>query len=206
MTIEYVGNKDFRNRWIPLYSVSFALLAVIAYVIPGAVTQLGYDRSVPYEIWRALTCHWAHWNFDHFIWSAGTFIVLAVMCEKEDRKQFLICLLLSALMIPAVLWFLMPGLNTYGGLSGIDSALFVLIAITLLREKAKAREWKWVACGSLLLIGFFTKIGFEFLTNETVFAKDVGAMTPVPLAHIVGGAVGAAIGLVFASPNARGNL
>lgn len=195
MSMHHMNVYMTRNRRDHIYSVSFGILAILAYVIPGSARNLAYDRGVPYEIWRSLTCHWAHWNFDHFIWSTGTFFVLAVMCEKENRKKFLACLISSAVAIPIALWFFMPQLNSYGGLSGIDSALFMMIAVTLLREKAKQKEWLWVTGGILLLTGFCAKIGFEFITEITVFASNVGNMTPVPLAHIVGGGVGLFISL-----------
>lgn len=192
---------DIRVRGRELqYSTAFALLAVLAYVVPGAAWQLGYHRALTGELWRAFTCHWAHWNFDHFLWSTGTFAVLAFMCERENRKQFLSCLALSALAIPLALWFLMPGLVSYGGLSGIDSALFMLIGVTLIREKARERQWAWVAGCALLLTGFLAKVAFEFYTDTTVFAQNVGDMRPVPLAHIVGGVVGVSVGLCAAWP------
>ena len=42
----------------------------------------------------------------------------------------------------------------------------------------------------LLLMGFLGKIGYEFATGAAVFVSHTDAMVPVPLAHLVGAAVG----------------
>ena len=106
------------------------------------------------------------------------------------------CLAAACVAIPAVLWRCMPGLSTYGGLSGLDSALFGLVAVTLLQEKARAREWAWVAGAGALLAAFIVKTCIEFATGAAVFVSADDALTPVPLAHVAGGLVGALCGLL----------
>jgi hypothetical protein len=52
--------------------------------------------------------------------------------------------------------------------------------------------------------GFAAKVAFEMVTGGTLFVDSTAAgMTPVPLAHIVGGLVGLACGLW---PQIRGEL
>ena len=179
----------------PFLSPALGGLAVVLYGVPSVAALLGYERSAFPGLWRILTCHWVHWNLEHLFWSAATFVVLGALCERENRRQFLACVVGSACAIPLALYALMPGLRTYGGLSGLDAALFVLIAVTLLRERLPAREWRWIlACGALLL-AFAGKVGYELVTGSTVFVTPDPAMTPVPLAHAVGGAIGALVGI-----------
>ena len=185
-----------RRQWkrAPLATLLLAAAAAMIYAMPGWASIFGYDRALTGQAWRLVTCHWAHWNGEHFLWSVGTFAVLGALCERENRHAFLGCLAAAAVAIPAVLWRYAPGLGMYGGLSGLDSALFVLLAAGLLWQKAQAREWGWVVVGAALVLLFFAKIGFEFVAGAPVFVSEDAAMNPVPLAHLVGGAVGGAVG------------
>jgi rhomboid family GlyGly-CTERM serine protease len=183
------------GRRSPYLSFILGGTAVLLYALPTTAVLLGYDRSAFPGLWRIFTCHWVHWNLEHLFWSAATFVVLGALCERENRRQFLACVVGSACAIPLALYALMPELRTYGGLSGVDAALFVLIAVTLLRERLPAREWSWILACAGLLLAFAGKVGFELATGSTVFVTPDPAMTPVPLAHAVGGAVGALVGL-----------
>ncbi|GMU24688.1 MAG: hypothetical protein AMXMBFR13_47610 [Phycisphaerae bacterium] len=80
-------------------------------------------------------------------------------------------------------------------MSGLDSALFVLLGVQILREQAAARRHTGVAAAALLLLAFVAKIAFESATGAAVFVAD-DAMVPVPLAHVAGGLIGLVLGLV----------
>jgi rhomboid family GlyGly-CTERM serine protease len=153
-------------------------------------------------MWRILTCHWVHWNAQHLAWSLATFTVLGVLCERDHRGRFLTCLAVAAFAIPVTLSTMGPERLAYAGLSGLDSALFVLVAVGLVRQKGRKCEWLWVLAGATLLLAFFAKTGFEVVTQKTIFASLDEEMVPVPLAHVVGGAVGVLIGMAW--PPSRG--
>ena len=184
-----------RMRRTPFLTLLGTAAAALVYAIPGALECLGYERTLLVEAWRLLTCHWVHLSQDHFLWSAGTFLVLGMYCEPSGRRPFLIAIGATALAVPVAVWLFMPGLTTYAGLSGLDSALFALIAVSLVRDKARQREWLMAAAAAALLAAMGVKIGYEFLTGAPVFAEQSSALTPVPLAHLVGGAIGAITGL-----------
>jgi rhomboid family GlyGly-CTERM serine protease len=186
------------DRWDerPVLSLFMAAVAAVLFVVPRASGMLSYERSLAHELWRAVTCHWVHWNAEHLLWCVGTFVVLGVLCERQDRRRFVACVAGSALVIPLVLWFVQPELLIYGGLSGLDSALFVLLAVTLIREKTRSREWIWTAAFSVALLAFIAKTAFEFTTHTPVFLTDTTGMTPVPLAHLAGAVIGITAGLI----------
>ena len=161
--------------------------------------QLIYDRSAlgNQDIWRLLTCHWVHLSWDHLFWSVMTFLGLGSLCELMDKKKYYATVGISALMIPAAIWWGMPDLKIYGGLSGLDCALYALLMVLLIKREIRSRSWIWVTFFSLLLAGLIAKISYETVTGMTIFvSNNHSSMVPVPLAHLVGGIVGTGIGLM----------
>jgi len=137
--------------------------------------------------------HWVHWSSSHLAWDLGAFVLLGVWCEGRGRARFAACLAAAAVTIPVGLWWLCPELSHYGGLSGLDSALFVLLVCELLVEALRERSYFSLAVSGLLLLGFAGKIAFEVVSGDALFATDLGAdVVPVPWAHLVGAAVGLA--------------
>jgi hypothetical protein len=123
------------------------------------------------------------------------FVVLSIPCEQEYRRGYLVCLLSAALLIPLGLWLLMPDLRTYRGLSGIDAALFTLLAVSLFQQACRARRWRWLTALGVLCLAFVAKVGYEWGTGGAVFVDAQAAhMVPVPLAHGIGAIVGVVIG------------
>ncbi len=206
MSTPAIGRESIDPRRLPCLTALCTAAAILAYAIPGAAALLSYNRAITHDVWRVLSCHWVHWNNEHFLWSVGTFAVLGVLCEREQRKAFLLCVGGSAVLIPLALWVFMPGMDTYAGLSGLDSALFTFVAITLLRHKVREREWLQAGIGGFLILAFTGKTGFEFVTNATVFVDAESGLLPVPLAHAVGCAVGVLAALLLTPRKRRTRL
>lgn len=186
------------GRRVPRASLLFGLAAVLIYLLPAASAAFEYHRGAIEhgQLWRLFTCHWTHLSLDHLLWDAAVFVALAAWCERDAPRRFWTCLGASALLIPVSVWILLPDLETYRGLSGIDSALFALLAIRLLLEKMETRQWGWVAAVVALLAGFVCKTAFEAVTGQAVFVDSAATgMIPVPLAHAVGAAVGIVTGI-----------
>jgi rhomboid family GlyGly-CTERM serine protease len=171
----------------PRASLLLFLLALPAF-LPGAARWLELDRSAVArgEVWRLVTGHWTHWTLDHLLWDVLTFLLLAILCETWiSRRALLATVAGSALLISAGVWVALPGLSCYRGLSGIDSALFVLLAVALLRRESGARA----GLAGVAVLLFLAKAAWEVSTGSTLFADSAG-FVPVPLAHLLGGAWG----------------
>jgi rhomboid family GlyGly-CTERM serine protease len=182
-----------------LPGVSLILVAVALAVMPldSLATWLEYDRAAVDggQLWRLLTCQLTHWSWDHLFWDAAALLLLGWVLEREDRRSMLVCLSLSAVLIPALVHFGQPGLATYRGLSGIDSAVFVLLAVVLLRKCLADGDRVWTLACVMMLAAFTGKIGFELVSGGTLFVdSEASRMLPVPLVHVLGGALGAACG------------
>jgi len=186
-------------RRAPRASLLLTLAAGIIHLFYSLRIQMLYDRSVlvNHELWRMLTCHWVHLSGDHLFWSAMTFLGLGSLCELMDKNKYYATVAVSAFLIPAAIWWGMPDLMIYGGLSGIDCALYALLMVLLIKREIRSRNPVWAAIFSLLLAGLIAKITYETVTGLTIFVSNAHSiMVPVPLAHLVGGIVGSTIGLI----------
>ena len=179
-------------------TIVLSLIALAVSRSPAAMTWLEFDRVAVAtgQWWRLLSGHLTHWNGEHVLWNVGVFLALGALCERIDRRRFAACLLGSALVIPAVVWIASPEILVYRGLSGIDSALFILVAVTVLRTQWASRDWLWVLLAAGLLIAFVVKTGYEQATGGTLFVNSAAAgFIVIPAAHTAGAAVGAIVGL-----------
>jgi len=204
-----IGKLSFAEhaaRRLPVASLLFIVLAAALYAMPGASACLQYDRTAILhgEVWRALTGHLVHWSGDQLLWDGLALGFLGWLCERESRASFLRCFVLSALLISLTLWFAAPWMTTYRGLSGVDSALFALVAVRLAREAVANQKWNQLTLVAIVAVGFALKLAYEFASGATLFVDSTGGgMTPVPLAHVVGALLGVTCGLWTALPHER---
>jgi rhomboid family GlyGly-CTERM serine protease len=184
-------------------SLLLVALAAAVSLLPGAAAWLQYDRIALADgaLWRVVTSHFVHWSAEHLFWDALALGVLGWICERENVGRFLACVAASAVLIPLALWIAEPQIAVYRGLSGIDSALFAMLAARITSEAISDKNWPRLALAGLVSTALAAKVGFELLTRGTLFVDCAAAgMTPVPLAHVIGGLVGLVCGLLPSSP------
>jgi hypothetical protein len=129
------------------------------------------------------------------------FLVLGTVCERRWPRRFLLCLPLAAAAISLAIWYLPPKLETYRGLSGLDTALFTLAAVGYLQSAMSERNRALAAAISALLAALAVKIMYEAATGMTLFVNSADAFIPLPLVHLVGGLIGVGVA-VIANPRA----
>ena len=171
-------------RRFPCASLLLGALAAVVYAFPALADGLQYDRAAVLkgELWRIVTCHWTHWSLDHLLWDLAVFVGLGAACEQMNRSRYLAGLTLSAILIPLTVLVLLPGIETYRGLSGLDSTLFALLVIFNLDKR--------LSLGVGFFVGFLLKTAYELATGGTVFVSGSPDIVSVPLAHAVGAAIG----------------
>lgn len=191
----------------PIVTLALAAVATAIHFVPGLPGHLQFDRAAigRGELWRWLTGHLTHFESNHLTWDLGALLLLGSAAERESRPRFIRAILSSAVAISAALWWWQPHFEQYRGLSGVDSALFALVAGALLR---RGRGLSVVA-GSLALLGIGGKCMLELATGSTVFAAGA-SYAPVPLAHLIGLVVGVIIAFTpdragVPQPNRGGN-
>ncbi|MHC4768326.1 MAG: rhombosortase [Planctomycetota bacterium] len=193
--ITTASDLEQRRIRLPSCSLTAVLLLVIGAVFcsPAATALLEFDRSAVAagQWWRLVTSNLTHWNVENLFWNVVVFAVLGCLCEGRGRARYAVCISASALAIGISVFFFEPHLSTCRGISGVDSALFALLAVTLLREHWSDGNWRWVAAVGVLVVGFAIKTIVELMTGRAVFVDSAAAgFTPMPLAHALGAAVG----------------
>ncbi len=192
----------------PWASLLLALSAVLLYLTPDLTAWATFDRTAiaAGQLWRLVTGHWTHWSGEHLAWDLLVFAGVGGALELRGRRRvFLTCTVLSALLISGGVWLLRPGMDEYRGLSGIDCALVTLVAVDFLRQAIRERQRALSLAVAALLAGYLGKVAFELATGQTLFVDSgPGLFVPVPLAHVLGGAVGIALGLVLDEPRVVG--
>ena len=176
--------KNQAARRIPCASLLLGALAVVVYSFPALAEALQYDRMAVLrgELWRIVTCHWTHWSLDHLLWDLAVFVGLGAACEQMNRSRYLICLAAATILIPLAVVIFLPDIETYRGLSGLDSALFSLLVIPNLDKR--------FSLGVGFLAAFLLKTAYEMATGATVFVSSSPDIASVPLAHAVGALTG----------------
>jgi len=183
-------------------TLTITILVLAAGIFPGFAEVLQFDRPAiaAGEVWRLVTCHLTHWNADHLRWDLLMFVVLGVACELRSSTRLRVCLIAAIGAVSTTVALGFPEIHTYRGLSGIDSALFTLLAIDLLREAVRDRNLKQIALQGGLLIGFAAKIAYEATTGETFFVdREIADFSTLIYDHLAG----AVVGLIVAVADTR---
>ncbi len=191
------GEGGFLPAWFMFILLGFA--SILLQLFPPALRWLQFDRPAiaAGQVWRLFTGHWVHWSGEHLFWSGGVFLLLVFLNRHTSPARLITCVLSSVVVISATTW-IGTELRFYHGLSGIDSALFMLLAVDLIAENIAGRRpiRAWAALA--LVIGFIAKIAYEAVAGRAFFVDGAAAgMVPVPLAHLAGAAVGLMNGMMW---------
>jgi len=187
--------------WLSIVLIA-AALGVAAQ--PNLDVRLLFDRAAIArgEFWRLWTGHFVHFGASHLAWNLAVFALAALWAERLRPFRTRVLLMLAPGGIGLALYGLEPRLFTFGGLSGLATALLAFLAFTQLARQpaaapadsagaadahaqsaARSDRWFWRAVLALIVV----KIGLEFAVNAPLFARFASpGIRTVPLAHLVG--------------------
>jgi rhomboid family GlyGly-CTERM serine protease len=180
-------------------TILLTAIATVIGLLPGVAQMLQFDSSLiaDGQWWRIVTGHFTHWNADHLFWDVLAFAVLGCMCEYRSRSVWLACLAGSALLIPLTLVIVRPEISLYRGLSGIDSALFVMAVIFRIQDACLNGDRPTVTLLAITGLGFGFKLAYEVTTGTTLFVDSHAAgFVPLVESHIAGAIAGTAWALL----------
>lgn len=189
---------------VPCVSLVLTAVALLIHFYHPLRPHLLYTRTAlaDGDLWRLISCHWVHLNTDHLLWSAMTFFVLGSFCEIMNRGKYVMTIGISTIFIPIAIWCVMPHLEVYGGLSGLDCSLYSLLIVLFIKREWHIQKWSWIIFYTIMLVLLPAKIIYEMASGLTIFVNNIHSiMVPVPLSHLVGGVVGFAVGIVRARIN-----
>jgi rhomboid family GlyGly-CTERM serine protease len=182
---------------MPRLTASLAGLSVLIQALPGAREWLAYDRAPVFsgQLWRLMSGHLCHASSGHLLWNLAAFCILGAWLEHAHRRAYRLLLPLSALGIGMVLMAL-PQVVVYVGLSGVNSALTAFLIAGMLYA---SRGWRrFAATGLFALLAL--KLAYEWQTGTFLFVSLEPGWTPLPAAHLSGGAIGLLAAVVASLP------
>lgn len=176
-----------KNKSSILLPLLPAVAVVAIYLLPNFGDYLEFKRQLigAGEVWRLLTGHFTHFTFEHLIWDVLTFAVLGVICCKRSRLEYLTVCVVSVVAISLVAWYACPGMEAYRGLSGIDTALYCYIALTMGGDALYHKHYAVFAGIVSLLIMMFGKTLYELVSGQALFVH-CNQFSALPQAHIAG--------------------
>lgn len=176
-----------------------AIAAVIAFSFLSEIEALfiySRDEINSGEVWRLITGHLFHTNFNHLLLNVVALLLLWSLHGKfYSTKSYLTLFFLSALFISLAIYFFDPEMKQYVGLSGILHAVFVWGALKDIKAKDKT--------GYLLLIGVLVKIVYEQSGGSSEFTANL-INAPVAInAHLYGVVIGIIVFLFSNMPTKK---
>ena len=120
------------------------------------------------EWWRWATGHWVHLGLVHLALNLTGVILLGVLFQGVlSWQSWLLAFLLLPLWISAGIWYLLPGLQIYAGLSGVLHGIFVLGAIRMMGLPAD----RLTGCALLMLA--IAKMYFENIAGDAMLTREL---------------------------------
>jgi len=178
-------NLALMARGWPWLTLALATLTIFLYVFSGpASPEWIFDRQAiaTGEFWRLFTGHWIHSDFEHLAWNVAALLILGILFENSLREWLLVILLIGTFVISLWLWWNLPYLDYYCGLSG---ALNSLLGAGLVgRNSFRGKPLIPLIVGILVSL----KIAIELISGDALFTSTL--WPPVPQAHAIGFIVG----------------
>ena len=139
----------------------------------GGAAALRPDHFDASFLWRMGTCHLVHWSTEHLFYDGLCFAIIASMLPAWKT---LVCMAISARIIALTVTLAYPEMTAYGGLSGINCALFVVWALQI------AKRSKTI--GTMALAAIIGKTLLEIHAGHTFFVANT--FIPANMAHVAG--------------------
>jgi rhomboid family GlyGly-CTERM serine protease len=175
---------------LPAGSLLLTVAALVLWYAAGpAPAALVFDRVAigDGQWWRLISGHWVHSDAPHALWNISALAVLSALLEPALRWRLLAALLAGMLAVDAWLWWGLPGMQRYCGLSGILNAVLAAGVIALWRETRDPLV-------GLVGFGAVVKVVAEMTLGQALFTHT--AWASVPTAHAAGLLAGAAAELL----------
>lgn len=156
--------------------------------------HLRYDRALiaAGQWWRLLTCNFVHLGWWHWFLNEMGLLVLVLLCPQPlSAVVWARRLILLSLSMSLGLYFFVPAMGNYVGMSGVIHGLFVL---GLLPQVAR-KDLISIGCLSYLV----GKIGWEYWTGAPLSDEQaIGGHVAIE-SHLFGALSAFAYALVFRS-------
>ena len=173
--------KNHPHRLLIAAVLSAAAILTFYSAASGAAALRPISPDVSF-LWRMFTCHLVHWSAEHLFYDGICFAIITTMLPVRKTLE---CMVLSSVTIAVAVTLAYPEMTAYGGLSGINCALFTLWAFHLV-ERSKT-------IGIMALAAIIAKTLLEIYIGHTFFVTDT--FIPADMAHVAGIVTGVICGI-----------
>lgn len=161
--------------WLILFLVSFVLQTF------DWVDSWRFNRALVAQgnVWLLLSGHIVHLNWAHWLLNmAGLSIVAFFFSRHASFFQWLAVILVAACVISAGIWWGMPDIRSYVGLSGVLHGLFLYGALREIRF--------YPVSGYVLVTVLIGKLAWEFFNGALPGSEDMTGGRVLTEAHLLG--------------------
>lgn len=162
----------------------FALPALLVAFMPARHALLLLDREAlaAGNVWRLWTGHWVHFSTAHLAWNLVVVLAAGFWLERTRPGLLWRHIAVAAPIISLSVLIAEPGLQAYGGLSGLATGVVVLLGLHELRAPGAAR-WLWAGILGIVAL----KTTHDHLRLAALFT-DFGAsgVRTASTAHVAG--------------------
>lgn len=166
------------------------IVLIGAFEVIGAAEWLRYDRGamVAGEWWRLLSAHLVHLGPGHAVVNAAALMLLVVLVGRYlTTREWLATGILSALAVSLGVWWLLPEIERFVGLSGTLHGLMVAGAMA---------AWPHQRALAGTILGFvLVKLAWEWLVGPTPGTAGLAGGHVLVESHLYGASAGLACGL-----------
>ncbi|RYY79622.1 MAG: rhombosortase [Moraxellaceae bacterium] len=160
------------------------LIGLVCAALQLDMNAFVYQRELMWsEPWRWWTAHGVHVGWRHYGLNMLAFLCLPFIFPHVQRHTLLVSLLVLPPLLSAGLYWLLPHVQAYAGLSGILHGIFVVVAIEGLLFKPERKF------AMLVLVCIAIKIGFEKWLGYSETAQLIQAPVLIE-SHQIGVAAG----------------
>ena len=170
--------------WLILFIVSLVLQI-------NWVENWRFNRELVEQghLWLLFSGHIVHLNWSHWLLNmAGLAIVAFFFSAHASFKQWLTVILVSACVINIGLWWWLPEIRTYVGLSGVLHGLFLYGALREIRF--------YPVSGYVLTTVLIAKLAWEFFNGALPGSEDMTGGRVLTEAHLLGAVGGILVWLL----------
>ena len=175
------------------YSYSYAIAIILIAIFCTYNKELFlYQRTLfdDGQIWRLFSGHFAHLNNKHLLLNLLAWSIIFLLGSNYlSIKKWLALLFILTLSISFGLYYFIPTVIFYGGLSGVLHGYFSYILVALIQSKQKI-AW-------LLLLLLLIKLIIENFSNGSLSSAEYLDIRVISEVHIIGTLVGIFTALII---------
>jgi len=184
------NHRTIHEKWG--FCLVLAVVSITASCWPNGLALLRYEHSglIEGELWRVISAHLVHLNVPHLLLNlSGLLLICELLWGELPLRHGIGLLVFSGLSISAGLYWLLPDIGTYAGLSGVLHGLWAGCAIYgyQLSSNASFKSRLPFLAGAFLL---GAKLFLEFLYGPSQVTEQLIGAGVLVSSHLYGALAG----------------